>query len=378
LNLPDSWSTVGAAERVILAATHPLPAERPSHFFVDADPARVLTVANQNKVVPRTWAYLAATLEISGRGDWRDLERLAEQIQREAARRHLLTLGLVRTLELGGVETLPFKGTLLSEQLYGNAVLRQSSDVDLLVRPESFPRALELLHHRGYRVTRPAVMPEVHRLTWLLDEYTDYNVQLYSPADDLFIELHWRLTSDQRFPLENTSRFWQRLVIRRSSGRDVRAFSDPDLLLYLAVHGVKDHWRRLSWLADFAWLATHSRASVELARARAREAGLETTWAAASELVQRWYGLPMRAAIGQRARYLADHASLLQDDPLVIRGGALRYHWMSHDSWAARMQAIAQAYLTPGTWSVRSSRDYNPTRRRVRLAGHLLRRLTGK
>lgn len=377
LDIPESWRRVGEEERLILAATMPL-----AHLYAascaEVDPARTLEIAHRNKVVPRTWRYLAARLNPSCQHRWSEFQRLAEHIQRAAARRHLRTIELVIAMEAEGIPTLALKGTVLSERLYGSAALRQSNDIDLMVSPECLPRALASLERRGYRITRPAVVPDRQGLKWLIESYTDYNVQLMNPSQEVSIELHWRLTPNRRFPLESNKRLWQRLEMRNTSNREMRAFNDSDLLLYLAVHGVKDHWRRLSWLADFAWLAARSPVAVRQALERANESGLATIWAAASLMGGRWYGLELARPANSRAKYLSDHACLFEEDPLIVPGGRRRYQLMTYDSWTASMAGTARAYLAPSSRFARSSHDFSPARQRIRRAGRFLRRVIGR
>src|SRR5579864_2270877 len=48
------------------------------------------------------------------------------------------------------VEVMPYKGVVLAEIVYGNVALRQSGDIDLLIRTRDFPRIREAIRELGY------------------------------------------------------------------------------------------------------------------------------------------------------------------------------------------------------------------------------------
>jgi hypothetical protein len=53
-----------------------------------------------------------------------------------------------------GIQVMPVKGALVQHWLYDDPVERPMTDVDLLVRPDDFGRAVERLEAAGYRRTR--------------------------------------------------------------------------------------------------------------------------------------------------------------------------------------------------------------------------------
>ncbi|MGA9380378.1 MAG: nucleotidyltransferase family protein, partial [Phormidium sp.] len=81
--------------------------------------------------------------------------------------RHCLFLcgELVRLLNLfegQGIPVLPFKGPVLAASAYGNLLLRQFGDLDILVHAEDIERAKALFLAQGYRmkIERIEVTPE--------------------------------------------------------------------------------------------------------------------------------------------------------------------------------------------------------------------------
>lgn len=73
---------------------------------------------------------------------------------RHAGRRATLFAGatqrLLGSLEEQGVATLALKGPLLAERIHGDSSKRGSVDIDLLVRPRDFGRAVAILRAEGY------------------------------------------------------------------------------------------------------------------------------------------------------------------------------------------------------------------------------------
>jgi hypothetical protein len=76
-------------------------------------------------------------------------------------------------------------------------------------------------------------------------------VQLFQrEEDDVAIELHWNVAPRFfNFPLK-VERLWEHDGRLALGGRQVRAIAPEMLVLLLCVHGNKDHWLRLEWVAS--------------------------------------------------------------------------------------------------------------------------------
>jgi len=55
-------------------------------------------------------------------------------------------------LEASGIDCLPVKGILLARQIYGDPIERPFADVDLLIRPRDFRRAIRVAKDAGWRL----------------------------------------------------------------------------------------------------------------------------------------------------------------------------------------------------------------------------------
>ena len=163
-----------------------------------------------------------------------------------------MTAELLRLLDRfssAGIEAVPVKGPVLALRAYGDPGMRHYSDLDLLVRQSEIARATELLTACGYD---PLVSLEAIAWKKIPGEYAF--TQRHS---SLRVELH----------TERTLRYYPRpvsfdeLFLRRKpvllDGRSVAALSPEDDLLMLCVHGAKDLWARLIWVADIAGFLQH-------------------------------------------------------------------------------------------------------------------------
>jgi hypothetical protein len=159
------------------------------------------------------------------------------------------TLGQVRRLaelsallERAGIRALPFKGPVLSLQLYGDVALRQSVDIDLVVPFDRYRDARAALVAHGL----PPRGGHSER-----GERTLFRWLGHAPfgrgAD--FVELHWRV-ADRRFPF--ALRVEDALARSRPvtvAGGSLPVMADDDLLAVLAMHGARHLYERLEWLA---------------------------------------------------------------------------------------------------------------------------------
>ena len=160
-------------------------------------------------------------------------------------------LRLLALLDAKGIPALPYKGPALAVSIYGDLALREFGDLDVLVRQEDMPGAIALLIEQGLEpayALRPVDQAE------LIHSPLHYHLALIHPVSSLMVELHWM--TDLDFPVEAMSQrcWWTRTPeLALEQGR-VRAFTAPELLLILCLHGSKHHWMSLGWLVDVAEL----------------------------------------------------------------------------------------------------------------------------
>lgn len=175
--------------------------ERLLELIEQIDYAKLATLAGAQRLP----ALVGTRLEETGHADPPEWFREAagKALERDRVLGLLLervTLDLVDGLRDRGVGVLVLKGPGLGERLYGDAGLRPSRDVDLLVAPEDFDRAIRALKERGYSHAR--VDGWIGALPLFETSLTALKPTL--PPIDLHWRVHWYEDAFSRELLEHT------------------------------------------------------------------------------------------------------------------------------------------------------------------------------
>lgn len=182
-----------------------------------------------------------------------DLQAAWEEVQRMITGRNLFLTGeLLRVtaeLQKNGISVAAVKGSVIAQMAYGDFTLREFNDIDLVVRPDDFARAVDLIARLGYKPFWNDDNAKVFSFLRHLGEY-----KLSSERFGTEIDLHWRLAHKTVALSPNIRDFpsgFQPLAI---AGSTVMTFAPADLPLYLASQGGGDQWgdlRRICDLAEF-------------------------------------------------------------------------------------------------------------------------------
>jgi hypothetical protein len=215
---------------------------------IDCD--RLLVAASEHSMVP--------LLNRNLRGVAPDSLHAAQKEQLNTAARNSAFRGLKLTAELvkvlGAFEAqkslaLPYKGPVVAMQAYGDLSLRPFEDVDILVPQRDMPKAHEVMLALGYQSS----------LSWLAAATArDFPAAIpgeykyYSAERDAIVEIHTERTL-RHFPIPPDLDDFARHGVKISlSGREILTLCPEDALLALCVHGAKDFWARLIWVADIS------------------------------------------------------------------------------------------------------------------------------
>lgn len=169
-----------------------------------------------------------------------------------ASRSLFLTMELLRILEkfeVHGLQAIPFKGPALAKQVYGDIVLRQYGDLDIMVRKEDVLSAKDLLLKDGYT-------PEVE-LTPLQEESllrSQCEYVFYRKKPRTLVEVHWRFDPAMYIIDFDAHGIWARLRSLELEGRRVMSISPEDMLLALCSHGARHAWNQMRLVCDLAGL----------------------------------------------------------------------------------------------------------------------------
>lgn len=249
--------------------------------------------------------------------------------------------GLLDQLTAAGIATIPLKGIVLTERLYGKPGLRRIRDIDLLVRREDADQVGALLWKGGYHPDEK----QSHAGTFAAIEYTETK---YTRDDSAMIELHWSLSKRPSYRRALASLdIWERAVPQIWRGRSIHVLAPGDELRYLAVHCTADHSDSpLNWLVDVA----------EVVR------GLPADWSwddFVAETIQAGLATPVGLALAQC------RAVLHLDVPEGALAGMLRAALAPRER--AAWQSAWAAYLSRA-WIADHLRAISSRRERARFA----------
>jgi hypothetical protein len=175
-----------------------------------------------------------------------------------------------------GVAWTVFKGTTQAAQFYPDPAWRDSADIDLLVPPRDFGRALDVLVEMGFVASYPPVPRRGIFRCMILAAVRD--VMLVVPANTAdSIELHKRL-------FFAGGRHADFLALPIGEGRMPTPVMGPDLAFYLIAHGALSYWVRLKWLVDLVPLLGRL-GNDELAAIRTRARSARSQNAVAASLL---------------------------------------------------------------------------------------------
>lgn len=179
-----------------------------------------------------------------------DSREAAEGFCRQHAMRNVSMTGklveIIRIFDTAGIPAVPFKGPTLSMRVYKSIALRQFIDLDILVMPKHFDRAVRLLLDSGYELhsAGAASMRGAFRINRRKD------VSLVHPDDNIRVELHWKLSGSYfSMPLQ-LNRLWMRMDKSILGGVPVSTLPFNDLFVYLCLHAARHGFERLEWICD--------------------------------------------------------------------------------------------------------------------------------
>ncbi len=174
-----------------------------------------------------------------------------EQLFHKNVRRNMIfakeLLRVITLFEQNNITIIPYKGTVLAAQAYGNLTLRECADLDVLICKSNVNLARELLIESGYEAEINIKPQHQSALFWSECDQVFINKEL-----NIYLELHWGITPPYfSFPLET-----EQLIKNHKEfdfmGRKVLTPSTEDLILILCVNATKEMWRNLEWLCSLS------------------------------------------------------------------------------------------------------------------------------
>jgi Uncharacterised nucleotidyltransferase len=206
----------------------------------------LLREAEENSVTPLLDRHLSAVA--LGAAPPATQEQLKKTCRANTVRCLYLTAELINILRLfqsQNIPVIPYKGPVLAAQAYGDVALREFEDLDIILRQSDIPKAHEIIVSLGYKPKFDWILSPGAAASLVPGEY-NYRDE----ARRAMVELHTEITL-RHFPTKpDLDAFIRNLAPVKLSDRDILTFTAEDLLPMLCIHGSKDFWERLSWIAD--------------------------------------------------------------------------------------------------------------------------------
>jgi hypothetical protein len=177
-------------------------------------------------------------------------------------------MAVLDVLAADNIATLSFKGPALGALAHVSATIRPSRDIDVLVHKRDMDRAIAALVRLGYR--RSASLPPKA----MTASYECYGQDIVFADGRVPVEPHCAFTPSTLAVDLDLEGIWRRATPLALDGRTVSTLSLEDTVLIACLHGSKERWWRLLWVADVAALI-HRHPGLDWAALlqRAREAG---------------------------------------------------------------------------------------------------------
>jgi hypothetical protein len=225
--------------------------------------------------------------------------------RRRGAFLQLIALHLMAALGEAGIRSTPLKGPLLGETLYGDAGVRPSSDIDLLVAPEQLRAAVAVVRELGYE--EPTDHVDRHDLPLL------HFKLLHTRRELPPVELHWRVHWYER----NFAR--ERLLPAPDARGERWRPAATDELAALLLFYARDGFVDLRLATDVgAWWDTfgHALEPGALTELIEEYPVLARVLTVAVKVAERVVGVPAERVLGDRARLvLRDRAAIRLANP---------------------------------------------------------------
>lgn len=226
--------------------------------------------------LPPEWKSFTSELQIiSKKNQLNQLKKAAEVVR------------LARLLDTQLIRYLMLKGPVLSQQLYGNRMLKTSVDLDMLVDARDLPVLLRLLPQAGYVLTEVNYKLTDNQLRYQVQHF--HHLGFYHPQLGISLELHWQLVSNKYLlPLKFETLYAEREKVWLAN-YPIDTLGDAHNALFLAVHGAGHKWFRINWLYDFASVLAVRNPDFDAIERQAKQLKLQRIWAQSVTLSNRLF-----------------------------------------------------------------------------------------
>jgi hypothetical protein len=215
------------------------------------DWARVAALAEAHRVEGLVWRAIESAGVALPEPVAAEFKTMSEAVRAASLQALSETLRICGALDAAGIEYRILKGLPVALLAYGSPVIKNSVDIDILVRPAETVRTAALLGDLGYSCAYPP-RPLDERTFQLLSPVAK-EAGFVSPRGQ--VDLHWALVNQPAL-LAGLDPWAESRIVELLPGHGVATLEDGANLAYLAAHGAASGWSRLKWLADFSAFLT--------------------------------------------------------------------------------------------------------------------------
>ncbi|MDA3789400.1 MAG: nucleotidyltransferase family protein [Desulfobacula sp.] len=178
------------------------------------------------------------------------LAKLKNHYVQNSIRNLALSASLIKLLSLLeeiNIATVPFKGPVQAQLIYGDPGLRSFSDLDILVKEKDAVKARDHLISLGFNTD--VKIPDQQIKTYLEKENFFH---LANNSRTINIDLHWEITGRYSLKPIHYKDLEDRFEQIEMSGKNITALSIEDTLIHLCIHGTSHCWDKLEMICSVA------------------------------------------------------------------------------------------------------------------------------
>lgn len=164
-------------------------------------------------------------------------------------------IDIVKTLNDHQIESVPYKGPILAQQVYGNLTIREFGDLDLYVKKEDVPLIKNILISKGYK--SEFMFSSSQEQNYLNSQR---ELTFFHEIKGIPLELHWKFSGVfLNLPPNSEKIFLKKLKTLNIGGTQIPEITPENLILILSIHNASHQWSRLGWLVDIATLINNQK-----------------------------------------------------------------------------------------------------------------------
>ena len=169
--------------------------------------------------------------------------KLSQINKRNKMRMMKLTAELIRIHKLfteNNIDYISLKGPALSQQIYGDYTIRNSRDLDILVREGDFVKSSNMLKSIDYRNNK--------RFN-AINKFNYKEFKFINNDTKILVELHHRLFNNKYLlPINNV--IFKNPEFIQINGVDIPILNNKYNFEYIAIHAAAHNWSRMVWPID--------------------------------------------------------------------------------------------------------------------------------